>query len=59
MKEAVIGSGVRTAMGKFGGSLKDVPAPGLMGLVSREAVISAAQQIMLGGEEVMGDGKNY
>ena len=26
MKEVVIVSAVRTAMGKFGGSLKDVPA---------------------------------
>ncbi|HUT53650.1 MAG TPA: acetyl-CoA C-acetyltransferase [bacterium] len=38
MKEAVIVSGVRTAIGKFGGSLKDVPAPDLMGMVIKEAV---------------------
>lgn len=37
-KEVVIVSGVRTAIGKFGGSLKDYPAPDLMALVIKEAL---------------------
>ncbi|MCX8066198.1 MAG: acetyl-CoA C-acetyltransferase [Candidatus Hydrogenedentes bacterium] len=38
MKTVVITSGVRTAIGSFGGSLKDYPAPDLAGLVIREAL---------------------
>jgi len=38
MKEVVVVSGVRTAIGKFGGSLKDYPAPDLLALVIKEAV---------------------
>ena len=33
MKEVVAVSAVRTAIGKFGGSLIDYPAPDLMGLI--------------------------
>src|SRR3989442_6014837 len=38
MTDAVILSGCRTAIGTFGGALKDVPAPGLGAVVVREAV---------------------
>ena len=38
MKEVVVVSGVRTAIGKFGGSLKDFPAPDLLALVIKEAM---------------------
>ena len=38
MKEVVIVSAVRTAMGKFGGSLKDVPAVELGATVIKEAI---------------------
>lgn len=37
-KDVVVVSGVRTAIGKFGGSLKDYPAPDLMALVIKEAL---------------------
>ncbi|MBN1545553.1 MAG: acetyl-CoA C-acyltransferase, partial [Syntrophaceae bacterium] len=38
MKEAVIVSGARTAVGTFGGSLKDVKAVDLGALVIKEAI---------------------
>ncbi len=38
MKDVVVVSAVRTAIGTFGGMLKDYPAPDLMALVIREAV---------------------
>lgn len=38
MREVVVVSGVRTAIGSFGGSLKDVPAVRLGSLVIREAL---------------------
>jgi acetyl-CoA C-acetyltransferase len=41
MPNAVIVSGVRTAVGAFGGSLKDVPAKDLGALVIREALLKA------------------
>ena len=41
MSNAVIVSGVRTAVGSFGGSLKDVPAKDLGALVIREALVRA------------------
>ncbi|MBC7325836.1 MAG: acetyl-CoA C-acyltransferase, partial [Moorella sp. (in: Bacteria)] len=41
MREAVIVSGVRTAIGSFGGSLKDVPAVKLGSLVIKEALARA------------------
>ncbi|RKE39622.1 acetyl-CoA C-acetyltransferase [Paraburkholderia sp. BL23I1N1] len=47
-REVVIVSGVRTAIGKFGGSLKDVPPTELAALVVRE-VLARAQ---LAGDQV-------
>ncbi|HOQ30924.1 MAG TPA: acetyl-CoA C-acetyltransferase [Candidatus Hydrogenedens sp.] len=38
MEHIVITSGIRTAIGSFGGSLKDYPAPDLAGLVVKEAL---------------------
>jgi acetyl-CoA C-acetyltransferase len=38
MKEVVVVSGVRTAIGTFGGSLKDVPPTQLGAIVVREAL---------------------
>ncbi|MBP8128008.1 MAG: acetyl-CoA C-acetyltransferase [Candidatus Hydrogenedentes bacterium] len=38
MNEVVVVSGVRTAIGTFGGTLKDYPAPDLMALVIKEAL---------------------
>ena len=38
MQNVVVTSGVRTAIGTLGGSLKDYPAPDLAGLVIREAI---------------------
>ena len=44
MKEVVIVSGVRTPVGSFGGSLKDVPAIDLGAMVVKEAVKRAGIQ---------------
>lgn len=41
MSDVVIVSGVRTAVGNFGGSLKDVPAKDLGALVIRECLVRA------------------
>ncbi|NLO33769.1 MAG: acetyl-CoA C-acetyltransferase [Candidatus Hydrogenedentes bacterium] len=38
MRNVVVASAVRTAIGTFGGTLKDVPSIDLMGMVVREAV---------------------
>jgi acetyl-CoA C-acetyltransferase len=38
MRQVVIASAVRTAVGSFGGTLKDVPAPQLGGLVIKEVL---------------------
>jgi len=54
MKEVVVVSGVRTAIGKFGGSLKDYPAPDLLGLVIKEAVKRAKAPAELIGDVVAG-----
>ena len=54
MKEAVIVSGVRTAIGKFGGSLKDVPAIDLMGMVIKEAMKRARVPAELVGDVIVG-----
>ena len=54
-EEAVIVSAVRTAIGKYGRSLKDIPAQRIGALVIKEAVKRAglaAQQI---GEVIMGN----
>ncbi|SDR62231.1 beta-ketothiolase BktB [Paraburkholderia tuberum] len=47
-REVVVVSGVRTAIGKFGGSLKDVPPTQLGALVAREALSRAS----VSGDEV-------
>lgn len=47
-REVVIASACRTAVGSFGGSLKDVPAPQLGALVIKEAL----QRAGLNGEQV-------
>ena len=47
-REVVVVSGVRTAIGTFGGSLKDVPPTELAALVVRESLSRAG----VGGEEV-------
>lgn len=54
MKEVVIVSGVRTAIGKFGGGLKDFPAPDLMALVIKEALARAKVDPELVGDVVVG-----
>ncbi|OPY57948.1 MAG: Acetyl-CoA acetyltransferase [Pelotomaculum sp. PtaU1.Bin035] len=48
MKEVVIVSAVRTAVGKFGGSLQNIPAVELGGMVIAEALKRAG----IGGEQV-------
>lgn len=48
MREVVVASGVRTAVGTFGGSLKDVPPTQLGALVVKEALARAK----VGGGEV-------
>ena len=63
MREAVIVSGCRTAIGAFGGSLKDVPAIELGSLVMREALKRAglrpqagARLLAVGPDRVKEDG---
>ncbi len=55
MKEVVIVSAVRTAIGKFGGGLKDVPAVELGALVIREALNRANIDPKLVDEVIMGN----
>lgn len=55
MKEVVIASAVRTAIGTFGGSLKDIPAVDLGALVIKEAVNRAGIKPELVNEVVMGN----
>lgn len=54
MKDVVIVSGVRTAIGKFGGSLKDYPAPDLMALTIKESLKRAKVSPELVGDVVVG-----
>ncbi len=54
MKEVVAVSGVRTAIGTFGGTLKDCPAPDLMGLVIKEAMRRANIAPETVGEVIVG-----
>ena len=62
--EAVILSATRTAIGKFGGTLKDVPAPDLGAAVIRESVKRAGlepkdiQECMMGIVLSAGVGQN-
>lgn len=55
MKEVVIVSAVRTAIGKFGGSLKDVPAIELGALVIKEAISRAGIKPEIIDEVIMGN----
>ncbi|MBP1890637.1 acetyl-CoA C-acetyltransferase [Clostridium moniliforme] len=55
MKEVVIVSAVRTALGSFGGSLKDVPAVDLGALVIKEAVKKAGIKPEMVEEVLMGN----
>lgn len=55
MREVVIVSAVRTAIGSFGGSLKDVPAAELGSIVIKEAVNRANIKPELVEEVVMGN----
>lgn len=55
MREAVIVSAVRTAVGKFGGTLAGVPAVDLGALVIREAVKRAGIDAGLVDEVIMGN----
>ena len=55
MKEVVIVSAVRTAMGKFGGSLKDVPAVELGATVIKEAINRAGIKPEIIDEVIMGN----
>ncbi len=54
MKEVVAVSAVRTAIGAFGGTLKDYPAPDLLGLVIKEAVHRANVPPEIIGDVVVG-----
>ncbi|MBV7276933.1 acetyl-CoA C-acetyltransferase [Clostridium sp. PL3] len=55
MKEVVIVSAVRTAVGKFGGSLKDVSAAELGAIVIKEALNRAKVEAELVDEVIMGN----
>ena len=55
MKEVVIVSAVRTAVGSFGGSLKDVPAVDLGAIVIKEAVNRAGIKPEMVNEVIMGN----
>ena len=55
MREVVIASATRTALGSFGGSLKDVPAAELGAIVIKEAVKRAGIKPEMVEEVVMGN----
>lgn len=55
MREVVIVSAVRTALGSFGGALKDVSAVDLGALVIKEAVNRAGVKPELIEEVIMGN----
>ncbi len=54
-EEVVLLSAVRTAIGKFGGSLRDIPAPRIGATVIREAVVRAGIRITDVDEVIMGN----
>src|SRR5574340_1761545 len=54
MRQVVAISAVRTAIGTFGGTLKDYPAPDLMGLVVKEAVKRAKVPPEIIGDVIAG-----
>jgi acetyl-CoA C-acetyltransferase len=64
MQQAVIVSAVRTAIGKFGGSLAKIPAPELGALVIKEAIARAGltpeqvEGVILGQVLTAGSGQN-
>ena len=64
MREVVIASAVRTAIGKFGGSLKDVKAVDLGGIVIKEALARAevkpemVDEVVFGNVLQVGQGQN-
>jgi acetyl-CoA C-acetyltransferase len=64
MKEVVIASGVRTAIGTFGGALKDVPAVELGGIVIKEVLRRAkirqdkVDLVIMGNVLQAGEGQN-
>jgi acetyl-CoA C-acetyltransferase len=55
LKEVVVVSGVRTAIGTFGGSLKDIHQTDLAGLVIKEAVKRAGIEDKLVDEVIVGN----
>ena len=55
MREVVIASAARTALGSFGGSLKDVPATELGAIVIKEAIKRAGIKGEQVEEVVMGN----
>lgn len=55
MREVVIASAVRTAVGSFGGSLKDIPAADLGALVIKEALLRAGVKGEQVDEVIMGN----
>jgi acetyl-CoA C-acetyltransferase len=64
MRQVVIASAVRTAVGSFGGTLKDIPAVHLGGLVIKEALRRArirsekVDQVIMGNVLQAGQGQN-
>jgi acetyl-CoA C-acetyltransferase len=64
MRQVVIASAARTAIGSFGGTLKDVPAPQLGGLVIKEVLRRAnirpekVDQVLMGNVLQAGQGQN-
>ncbi len=64
MRRVVIASAVRTAVGSFGGTLKEVPAPQLGGLVIKEVLRRArirpekVDQVIMGNVLQAGQGQN-
>ena len=64
MREVVITSAVRTPVGKFGGTLKDIPAPELGALVLREAILRSGiagedlDEVIMGNVIQAGLGQN-
>lgn len=55
MKEVYLSSPVRTAIGKFGGSLKDIPAPKLMGYVIEEIIKRSKIEKDVIGDVIVGN----
>jgi acetyl-CoA C-acetyltransferase len=55
LRNVVIASAVRTPIGKFGKSLRDIPAPRLGALVVREAVKRAGINVQQVNEVIMGN----